>query len=93
MVLDKPLTDDEKVRLADAINQIQNDEAVQMVWAALEETYYRQWKAAATLSDREMLWAKVSALGDLQRSLKATVDAGLLVIHNREAADKAANQH
>jgi hypothetical protein len=41
----------------------------------LEQTYYDDWKAAATVEDRERAHAKASVLDDLRRSLQGVVQS------------------
>lgn len=81
MALNDTVTAQELVDLGDAVRRIIEDKAVADVWSALEEAYYKQWKAATSQVDREILWAKVSALGDLRRSLQAAADTGQSTAH------------
>lgn len=94
------MTREELVRHGAAIERLMNDKAVQDVFAALEQVYYKQWTTAASPGDREILWQKAGVLGDLKRSLEESVAVGQSEAHalqleeEREALQqRARNQH
>lgn len=82
-----PITADTLIRHGEAIDRLINEKAVQEVFQALDLIYYKQWKAAATLEDREFLRAKAVALGELKQKLEQTVQLGQDEAHRQELAD------
>lgn len=64
------------VRLGRGVEQFLENEHVQEVWEALEEIYYKEFKAADTPAQRELVHARVSALGDLRKFLEKAVQIG-----------------
>lgn len=91
------LTREQLIRLGAGVERFLNDESVQQVWEALEEIYYKQWKAAKSAEERELMWAKVSAIGDLREKLETAVAVGqdeAYRLELEEAADaKPGHQH
>lgn len=81
------LTPEQLIQHAEAINRLMIDPSVKQVWKALDHAYYQQWKAAKTPEERELVWARVGALGDLQQALEATVQRGQ---HEAEMAARRA---
>ncbi len=69
-------TPEQIIRLGQGVERFLKDEHVQQVWEALDEIYYTNWKAAVDPAERELLWAKVSALGELRQKLEQTVQVG-----------------
>jgi hypothetical protein len=76
---------DQEIQNGEAISRLLNDNVVVRVFNDLEKRYIRQWKDAATPENREVLWAKVGALGELQAVLEGTVQSGL---HARALKDR-----
>lgn len=70
------ITPQELIRHGEAIQRLMTDKSVQSVFEALEQRMFMEWKATTDPAERELVWAKVSALGDLKRALEATVVVG-----------------
>jgi hypothetical protein len=76
------------IRHGAAIGRLLEDESVQTVFADLENKYFRDWKAAKTPEERELQWAKASALGDLKFVLEQTVASGEAEQHAADMREK-----
>lgn len=76
-ILEEPLTPDDMIEHGEAISRLLNDTSVQKVFQDLDISYYKRWKEARDPEERELLWAKASALGDFKRVLVGTVSSGL----------------
>lgn len=59
-----------------AVARLLGDETIQAVFKGLELSYYEAWRNSTTPTDRESLFAKVSAFDDLTTSLRAIAEAG-----------------
>ena len=81
------LTGEQLIQHAEAINRLMIDQSVKQVWEALDHAYYLQWKAAKTPEERELVWARAGALGDLRQALETTVQRGQ---HEAEMAARRA---
>ena len=75
------------IRLGNSIKQLLDNQGVQDVWQALDELYYKQWKAAKTVEERERLSVKVEVLGELKQKLEVAVVAGQHEAHRLAQAD------
>lgn len=93
------MTQEDLIRHGAAIERLIEDKAVQAVLDAQDAVYYARWKAATTTEERELLWAKASALGDFRQSLETSVavgqhEASALERQERlDAAERAGRQH
>lgn len=77
------------IRNGEAVSRFLGDSTIREVFAEMELLYFEQWKAAETQTEREALWAKVSAFSDLKRALQAVADAGTLAADQEERKARA----
>ena len=85
-------TAEQVVRLGRGVDQFLKDEHVQEVWEALDEIYYKEFRAADTPAQRELVHARVSALGDLRKFLEKAVQIGQdmeLTLERQEQASES----
>lgn len=76
------------IHKGDTIERFLKDETVQAAFAALERNYLNEFKASTDAAQREVIFARVSVLGDLQRALRAVVDNGKVVKDRVEHREK-----
>jgi hypothetical protein len=92
------MTQEDLIRHGAAIERLINDQAVQDVFEAMNEIYYKNWQTAATPEQRELIWQKSVVLGELRQKLEQSVAVGqselrALEIEREREALQARNQH
>jgi hypothetical protein len=80
----------ELMQHGEAISRLLNDTTIQKVFQDLDLHYFKQWKDARKPEERELLWAKASALGDFKTLLVGTVSSGLQERAQQQARERAA---
>lgn len=68
--------EDDAIAQASQVGSFLVNPVVAAKFDELEQRYYDDWKAAASVEDRERAHAKASVLDDLKRSLQGVVQAG-----------------
>jgi hypothetical protein len=76
------LTLEDQVIRADAVKRFFADGTIRSIIVERTQTYFVEWLQAATLEERELLWAKARALDDLTDALQAVVDSGDRATHD-----------
>jgi hypothetical protein len=76
------LTLEDQVIRADAVKRFFADGTIRSIIVERTQTYFVEWLQAATLDERELLWAKARALDDLTDALQAVVDSGDRATHD-----------
>lgn len=71
-------------RRGEAVARFLRDETVQAVMQGLELSYYEAWKSSTTPTEREALFARVSAFDDLKSALRGIAEAGDLATQELE---------
>lgn len=82
------------IAAGETIERFLNDEIVKMAFGALEKGYADAWKTSADAAQREMLFAKVSVLQDLQSAFRSVVDNGKVTkakVEHREKLEALQN--
>jgi hypothetical protein len=81
------------INAGDTIDRFLNDETVKKAISSLEHGYLAEFKLSTTSEQRELIFARVSVLGDLQRALRAVVDNGKVVKDRVEHREKLEAQN
>ena len=71
-----------------AVARVMNEPVVKVLFAELEQRYFRLWMSSQSVEERELIYAKASALSDLGTAFQAVIDAGTLATHELEQRDK-----
>jgi hypothetical protein len=72
----------------EAVRRVISDPIVTSLFSELEQRYFRLWQASQDVNERELIFAKASALSDLGTAFQAVIDAGTLATHELEQRDK-----
>ena len=56
--------------------QLLEDPVMQYAFRRAEETFIKEWRSAGDVSRREMSWAKVQALDEVRKTLRAVLSSG-----------------
>ncbi len=78
--------ENEKIR-GEQIHGFLENETVRGILNGLELSYYTAWKQAATPTEREQLFATVSAFDDLMSTFRAVVASGERATHELALAE------
>jgi len=84
MEIDRKAALEAQQRRGEAVGRLLADDTIAAVFQSLELSYYEGWRNSTTPTEREALFAKVSAFDDLTRSLRAIAEAGDLATQELE---------
>ena len=56
--------------------QLLEDPVMQYAFRQAEATFFKEWRSAEDVSRREMSWAKVQALDEVRKTLRAVLSSG-----------------
>ena len=72
---------EQQARLGLHSNLLSEDEAFQAAVAATRDLFTQEWERAETVAEREMCWAKMAGLAEVQRQLRRMVSRGEVAAH------------
>lgn len=72
------LTREEQVRMGRKAEAILGDEAFLLATKEAERQLVAEWKAATSQAEREELWGRVNAIGEVASQLRKLQDSGAI---------------
>lgn len=77
----------DEITIGRRAEELLEDEVLAAAFTALEVEYTREWRQGKTLEDRERAWAKVHAVEEVHRKLRAALANGELAAAQLQAAE------